>query len=336
MQPNPCFAEWTKTIDCPAGRVYRDVRGDGGRNEFCELLLPGSLKVRDGPSRWWYSEGHFGGEGSYKNGRKIGKWKECDSFDRCHDQTYELVYPQEKEHGVKPGEIPLTYLRGKYVFDFGSCWSTWVRRQTAESFLELNIYGGLIRCQITYIPSTEKDRSTGSDGNYLCEVPYSVGIRELESLDLSKELPKAGLPQFCRQPEPRIMQNGNPAQAFAIWVNQRFLDGRTNKEARGWTTLANVVDVECAAITKQGSVADMLAVRLNEYAEKLVLDRVGKDEIKADACGGRFPLLPLETIRDGSGRTVFTYRMSENPATAGRQRACITAQTRLQSTCSAR
>jgi hypothetical protein len=132
------------------------------------------------------------------------------------------------------------------------------------------------------------------------------------------------------------MQNGNPAQAFAIWVNQRFLDGRTNKEARGWTTLANVVDVECAAITKQGSVADMLAVRLNEYAEKLVLDRVGKDEIKADACGGRFPLLPLETIRDGSGRTVFTYRMSENPATAGRQRACITAQTRLQSTCSAR
>jgi len=62
--PSPCLAQWTKTIDCPDGTVYRDVRRDAGREEFCERLLPGSLKVQDGPSRWWYSQGHFGEEGN--------------------------------------------------------------------------------------------------------------------------------------------------------------------------------------------------------------------------------------------------------------------------------
>ena len=43
--PSPCLAQWTKTIDCPNGTVYRDVRRDAGREESCERLLPGSLKV---------------------------------------------------------------------------------------------------------------------------------------------------------------------------------------------------------------------------------------------------------------------------------------------------
>ena len=333
--PNQCFADWIKTVECPAGRVYRDVRRDAGREEFCELLLPGALKVRDGPSRWWYSEGHFGEEGTYQNGRKVGRWRECDRFDRCHDETYELMWPDERARGAKP-EVPVSYSRGKYIFDFGSCRSTWVTRQTAEAFLELNINSGLIRCHVTYIPSVERDRPAGNQGYYLCEIPYSVGVREFDSLDLRKELPRIGLPQFCRQDEPPAtasMPNGPAAQAFAIWVNQRFVDARTNREVRGWTTLANLVDVECAAINPQESGPERLTVRLNAYAEKLVLDRAGKDEIKADACGGRFPLLPVDTTRDRSGRSLLVYGLSPNRATAKRQRRCIATQITLQPTC---
>jgi hypothetical protein len=341
MVPNQCFADWTKTIECPAGRIYRDVRHAAGREEFCELLLPGSLKVQDGPSRWWYSEGHFGEEGRYQNGRKVERWKECDRFDRCHDRTYELMHSEEQARGVKP-EIPVSYSNGKYKFDFGSCWSTWVTRQTSESFVKLNIGAGLIRCQVTYIPAipaVEKDRPAGSQRPYLCEIPYSVGTRELDSLDLRNELVKIGLPQFCRQDEPPTtanMPNGPAAQAFAILVNQRSVDGRTNKETRGWTTLANLVDVECAAINPQALGTERLTVRLNEYAEQLVLDRVGKDEIKADACGGRLPLSLIDTTRDTSGRQIFVYGLSSNRATAERQRRCIATQIALQPTCASR
>lgn len=179
VMPKRCLADWAKTIDCPEGRVYRDVRRDAGRDEFCELLLPGALKVQDGPSRWWYSEGHFGEEGIYQNGRKVGLWKECDRFGRCHKQTYQLVHPQETAHKVKP-EIPVSYSHGKYVFDFASCWSTWITQQTATSFLELSIVGGLTRCDVTYIPSSELDRPA-ENKSYLCEMPYAVGVREFDS-----------------------------------------------------------------------------------------------------------------------------------------------------------
>jgi hypothetical protein len=46
VAPTPCFAQSTRTIDCPDGTVCRDVRKDGGRWEFCELA--GSLKVQHG------------------------------------------------------------------------------------------------------------------------------------------------------------------------------------------------------------------------------------------------------------------------------------------------
>jgi hypothetical protein len=94
--PSPCLAQWTRTIDCPDGTVYRDVRRHAGQEEFCERLLPGSLKVQDGPSRWWYSQGHFGEEGNYSNERKIGKWKECNRFDRCQERVYELISAGER------------------------------------------------------------------------------------------------------------------------------------------------------------------------------------------------------------------------------------------------
>jgi hypothetical protein len=62
--------------------------------------------------KFWYSEGHFGEDGIYKAGRKVGRWRECDRFDRCRDQTYNLLYPQERARGVKP-EIPVSYSRWK-------------------------------------------------------------------------------------------------------------------------------------------------------------------------------------------------------------------------------
>src|SRR4051812_8840915 len=85
---SPCVAQSTKTIDCPAGTVYRDIGRDAGREEFCERLLPGFIMVQHGPSRWRYSESHLGEEGNYTNGRKVGKWKECDRFGRCQNRVY--------------------------------------------------------------------------------------------------------------------------------------------------------------------------------------------------------------------------------------------------------
>jgi hypothetical protein len=173
--PSPGLAQWTKTIDCPDGTVCQDVRRDAGRAEFCERLLPGSLKVQDGPSRSWYSQGHPGTEGTYSKGRKVGEWKECDRFDRCQDRVYELISPAEESRGVTP-EVPVAFSSGKYVFDFGSCWSTWVTRQTPDSLVELNIGARQTTCQITYIPRREKDQASGNQGQYLCEIPYSVGF----------------------------------------------------------------------------------------------------------------------------------------------------------------
>lgn len=336
LAPRECFAQWTKSIECPAGRVYRDVRIDGGRDEFCELALPGALSVQDGPERWWSSEGHLGGEGSYRNGRQVGRWKKCDRFDRCRYESYELITSQERVRGTKP-EIPVSFARGKFTFDFGACWGTWITRHTADSFLELNIADGLIRCQVIYIPSSDKDkRGRGSLGHYLCEIPYSLGVRQFDSLDLRKELPKAGLPQFCGQDFPPVsatMPDGNAAQAFSIWGKESFIDKRSKSEARVWTTLANVVDVECAAISSVRPGTEQLTVRLNEYAERLILDRVGRDELKVDACGGRFPLSPVDELSDSSGRTLFVYGLSRDQVTAAHQRRCIANQIALRRSC---
>ena len=109
-----------------------------------------------------------------------------------------------------------------------------------------------------------------------------------------------------------------------------------DRQARAWSTLANVVDVECVAINRQPQGADVVTVRLNEYAAKLVLNGRGEDEMKADTCGGRFPLTALATTRDMAGRPLFKYALSRTRTTAERQRACIASQVALQPTCSGR
>ena len=150
---HPCFAEWTKTIECPGGRVYRDERKYAGREEFCELLLPGSLVVKDGPYRSWFSEGHPGAEGNYKEGRQIGVWKECDRFDRCKQTAYEPVFAEEKRRPGFKAQIPVSFVNGKYVFDFGSCRSTWITQTNTQDAINLNILGDFpYRCVLGYRP----------------------------------------------------------------------------------------------------------------------------------------------------------------------------------------
>ena len=64
-----CFAQSTKTIDCPLDRVHLDTRQGGGGQEFCEHLLPGSLAVKDGPFRFWFNSDFEGAAGNYNEGR---------------------------------------------------------------------------------------------------------------------------------------------------------------------------------------------------------------------------------------------------------------------------
>src|SRR5882762_4737708 len=94
--PDTCRAQWTKDINCPAGTVYRDLRPDAGRQEFCERLLPGSLKVKDGPFRFWFSEGYPGDEGAYKNGRQVGPWKECSRFGNAGAWSMNWHFPTKR------------------------------------------------------------------------------------------------------------------------------------------------------------------------------------------------------------------------------------------------
>lgn len=326
MSPRAAFGQWSKTIDCPPDRVYRDLRIDAGRDEFCVRELPGDLWVRDGPSRWWYSEGHFGEEGTYKNGRKVGLWKECTRFDKCRLRNYEIVDELEKQRGVK-ASIPVSYSEGKYRFDFGACWSTWVTRQTSDAFVELNIGGSSFRCDVTYIPSTQTDRPAGNEGHYLCEIPYAVGVRRFESLNLRAELLRAGLPQFCRKDEPNGFEFASPIQ---VWTITRDTPGSPPTQR----ALADMVDVECAAVRTQSSGPPLLSVRLNKYAEKLLLDQLAlKTELKTNVCGGKFEVSPAGTSMDGRGRTMFQYALSESPRTASSERACIEGATPLRRTC---
>jgi hypothetical protein len=177
--PNTCHGLWTKDINCPAGTVYRDLRRDAGREEFCERLLAGSPKTKDGPFRFWFSEGHPGDEGTYTDGRQVGPWKECSRFGKCKHVVYELTFPYEEDRAGFGREVPVSFQHGKYAFDFTSCWSTWVT-QTGGEDLGLNITSSPYRCNIAYLPQHVTEH--GGDGGHFSSTPFSVGKRELESL----------------------------------------------------------------------------------------------------------------------------------------------------------
>ena len=304
-----CFAEWTKTIECPAGRVYRDERKYAGREEFCELLLPGSLVVKDGPYRSWFSEGHPAEGGNYREGRKVGVWKECDRFDRCKQSVYEPVFAAEKQRpGFKP-QIPVSYVNGKYVFDFASCRSTWITQTNNQDPINLNIgHGSPYRCEISYIPESVLEH--GGEGDYYCEIPFTVGPRVLSTLDLRRELPGLGLPQFCRP----ISRTG---EQILIQKN-------------GFS-VATTVDVECATIGHDKAGHEVLTIKLNEYAANLVKEVARQGPLTTFLCLDQIDG-PKSAI-DGSGSILFTYTPSSDPIKAKKQRKCVAEAIGIQASC---
>lgn len=162
-------------------------------------MLPGSLQVKDGPFRFWFNRDFQGAMGNYNEGREVGRWKECDRFGHCQQKDYPTIYPDEKQRpGFKP-DIPVSYVDGKYIFDFASCRSTWVTHtDTSKPDLELNIGAKPEGCFIAHIPADAVNGGgNGGMGEYNCTIPFQVGKRTLGSLDLISELPKQGLPQYC-------------------------------------------------------------------------------------------------------------------------------------------
>jgi hypothetical protein len=124
-----CNAQRSKTIGCGPDRIYRDERSDlYGQmgQEFCEHVLPGSLRVKDGAFRFWLSRNLLGSEGTFSEGREIGTWKECDRSHRCEEKTYPVIYPEESQRSAFKPELPISYVDGKYIFDFASCRITWI------------------------------------------------------------------------------------------------------------------------------------------------------------------------------------------------------------------
>jgi hypothetical protein len=296
--PRTCHAQWTKDIDCPGGTVYQDLRPYAGRLEFCERLLLGSLKVKDGPFRSWFSEGHPEDEGAYEDGRQVGPWKECNRFDKCSQMAHELVFPFERSRPGFRREIPISFQHGKYLFDFTSCWSTWVV-QTGGEDLNLNFGGTPYRCNITYEPQHVMEH--GGEGGYFCRIPFSVGKRELDSLDLMHELPKLGLPQFCRT----ISHTGE-----AFMLLEKLVD------------VATTVDVQSATIAHDNAGHEILTLSLNQYATDLAIEVAAKQgPLTARICL-KFDQ-QAKISRDASGRTSFNFRLSDDHATANEQKKCV-------------
>ena len=295
---NICFGDWPRTIDCPVGRVHRDTREYAGGEEFCELLRPGSLVVKDGPSRFWFSEGHPGSAGAYKEGRRVGPWQECDRFGRCHKKVYDAVFPEEQKRSTFKPEIPVSYVNSQYRFDFASCRSTWITKADGSNPINLNILGGSpYRCEIAYIPQNVLEH--GGEGDYFCRIPYSVGARSFNSLDLIREGPLNGLPQFCHSRYP----GGEPLLV---------------QDSHGFP-VASTVDVQSADMPTRSNV---LVLKFNKYAADLLMqaeERAGP--LTTLLCF--HPLARAQIVKDTNGRLLFTYVMSSSRAVAKKEHACV-------------
>ncbi len=217
------------------------------------------------------------------------------------------------------GEVLACTFKGKHcegswfvwpISIFTSCRSTWVTQVTDQSIVELNIYGmAAYRCQITYIP--QQAMQNGGQGEYFCRIPFAVGTRELRSLDLKRELPDLGLPQFCKP-------TGMTGEAFLILKNG--------------SDVATTIDVQCAATEHDDAGHELLKIRLNQYAAGL-LGEVSNQP------GPRKELICLgevekqESSVDGRGRTLLSYRFSSDPTKAKKQKECVTKAIELKPTC---
>jgi hypothetical protein len=199
----------------------KDIRHGLAGEEHCVLVLPGLLEVRDGPFRFWFNPDFEGAVGKYKLGRKYGKWKECNRFGGCEQKDYPELDPDEMQRpGVKP-EIPITYVNGKYVFDFTSCRRTQIAH-TDGNITWVNIgsqqegcaYDYQTKDDVVYQDDLQALQSGKQKQGFHCSVPFQLGRRAFDSLDLMRELPTQGLPQYCKKdtllPEPPYFVDVNP------------------------------------------------------------------------------------------------------------------------------
>ena len=154
-----CLAQGTKLVECPNDRVYRDNRGDagggnaGGGQVYCEHVLPGSLMVKEGPFRFWFNRDFEGAAGNYHEGREVGKWKECDRFGRCKATEHPLLYPIEEQRVETRAEVPVSFEKGKYTFDFKSCWSTRITHLSdGKPDFDLGFATWPDGCDVEYLP----------------------------------------------------------------------------------------------------------------------------------------------------------------------------------------
>jgi len=307
-------AEWTKDITCPTGTAYRDVREYAGRQEFCERLLPGSLRVKQGPARFWLDPDFPNSRGNYTNGRQTGSWRECDKNGHCRHVDYPLIYPEEEHPGLKP-EIPISFHNGRYVFDFGSCWSTWVTQGGTED-IDFNISDSMHRCVVAYFPRHVMEQ--GGEGTVICWVPFSVGRRKLRSLDLMHELPRLGLPQFCRPQATKA--------ADLMIVDKNFRD------------FAYGLDVQCAAIEEDGTGGESFVFRFNSYVTDLVNELARTDGPLITRLCMSIPGLtpidqPTEILHEPGGGTLLRYHFSNDASQARKQKLCVKKSFALKTSC---
>jgi hypothetical protein len=145
----------------------------------------------------------------------------------------------------------------------------------------------------------------GGEGEYFCRIPFAVGMRELNSLDLRQELPELGLPQFCRPtsntPEPLMIQSESVRGVL------RVLD----------PPVATSVDIACAAIAHQTDGHEVLTLKLNEYASALVQEVAQQTPLTTLLCSQQID--GPKIVTDRRGLTSFTYTLSPNPAKAKKQ-----------------
>jgi hypothetical protein len=210
-----CFGQQAKTITCPAGSIYREIPNYAGRDESCEKLLPGAIDVKDGPYKFWFNPDLQGATGMYDEGRKTGVWTECDSSGQCKQMDYPSISGEEKQRpGFKP-EVPVSYTDGKYVFDFESCRTTHITHLAdGEPDFEMTFTAWPDGCFIVREPvETGFHEQLG----YQCKVPFQAGRVSVASLDLRRELPKLGLPQYCQRPG---SMRGPSALSVSPWIGE--------------------------------------------------------------------------------------------------------------------
>jgi hypothetical protein len=305
--------QWKEKIICPAGSIHRDIHqvNSQGREEYCEVDLPGSLVIKDGPYRFWLSDDdRHPTTGNYRLGREIGTWNDCDRFNRCSSITHDAPFPEERKRGAFRPEIPVRYVQGEYRFDFGSCRSTWITQRGGPEDVSLNIGGSNpYRCVISFLPQHFIDG--GGDGSYSCFIPYSVGTRSFPSLDLMREFPRAGLPQFCQpqstSAEPLMISEGSDGVAYST-------------------------DVICASFRHRENGNAVLALQLNPIVTDLVIQTAAvRGPLNTSLCSD--PIEGPQIVREINGTVTLALELSADKAKARTQQKCIRGSLPIKADC---